>query len=197
MTVINEIQGETYKKLIEYAINNCEKFSLLFYHDQTSDINAQVESRIKEYEAAKININNITDKEEKFLIEEALEMRKYKSNRQKTLRKLKKYRLHKKYETMFSGFRNKKEIPYSTTYYFKLDKELLNFLLEKNNIYDWVFEKSLENLSFYIKNIPFITTVSHERLCWIECRNQEEYEYFKSLGIEFKEKEFKPSIYFQ
>ena len=195
MTVKNEIKGETYKKLIEYAINNCAEFSLVYRYDQNLEYNTHMKNKLKEYQAAGINIDEIENIQEKSSIKEALLIDKYNEIHQKTLKKLKKYKLHEKYETMFSSIKNK-EIPYASTYYYKKNKELLNFFLEKNSIYEWVFENSLEDLSFYIGGSPFIQTVAHEHLCWIECRNKEEYEYLKSIGIKFLEKEFEPSIYF-
>ena len=38
-------------------------------------------------------------------------------------------------------------------------------------------------------------SVAHEKLCNIYCESEEEYEYLKSIGVEFYEKEYVPISY--
>lgn len=79
-----------------------------------------------------------------------------------------------------------KEKPYITKYFFKLDKELKDFFLEKNSIEDWIYYKELEDLSFYRgkdESSCLFRSVSHEELSWINWDSSEEYEYLKSIGI--------------
>lgn len=80
-----------------------------------------------------------------------------------------------------------------TTYYFQLNDSLKKELLNKKSIYDWCFPTSLEDLCFYKNGYSWLYSVAHEEMCFIYCENEEEYEYLKSIGIEFVDDEFVPT----
>lgn len=54
---------------------------------------------------------------------------------------------------------------------------------------------NLDNLSLYINDIPWLYSVPHENIWDIYCRSEEEYKYLKSIGVEFKEKNFVQDTY--
>lgn len=71
------------------------------------------------------------------------------------------------------------------------NKYAAKFILNNSkNINDWLHPMNLDNLSLYINDIPWLYSVPHENICDIYCRSEEEYKYLKSIGVEFKEKNF-------
>ena len=79
------------------------------------------------------------------------------------------------------------------TYYLKINTETKKEVLSKKSLYDWCFPNSIEDICFFKDGYCFLETVAHEELCFIYCENKEEYEYLKSIGIKFFDKEFKPT----
>ncbi len=82
---------------------------------------------------------------------------------------------------------------HSDTYTIKLTDSIKSELVNKKSLYDWHYPNSLEDICFFKDGYCFLETISHESLCFIYCDNNEEYEYLKSIGIKFFEKEFKPT----
>ena len=78
-------------------------------------------------------------------------------------------------------------------YYLILNDELKSEILSKKSLYDWHYPNSLEDICFFKDGYCFLETVAHEGLCFIYCDNEAEYEYLKSIGIKFFDKEFKPT----
>ena len=85
---------------------------------------------------------------------------------------------------------------YEEYYYFKMDKHFIDFFMnETDNIYDFTFPYNLENLCIYINDDIWLESVADDKLCFINCRTEEEYEKLKSFGINFvKEKQKKELI---
>lgn len=81
-------------------------------------------------------------------------------------------------------------IKHSTIYYIKLTDKLKNEILSKRTLFDWQWPISLEDISFYCKECCLIHTITHEKLCEIFCENETEYEYLKSIGINFLDEKF-------
>lgn len=83
---------------------------------------------------------------------------------------------------------------YSNIYFLKLDNTLEEEILNIE-LYDWCFPLLLENLSFYKNGFCWLSSVAHEEICEIYFQedDKEEYEYLKSIGVEFIEKEFAPT----
>ena len=101
----------------------------------------------------------------------------------------------------FNTFNHKKnvhdfgneKIYLNDTYSFRLNDELRREILSKKSLYDWRFPNSLEDICFFKDGYCFLETITHENLCFIYCDNKEEYEYLKSIGVKFFDKEFKPT----
>ncbi len=75
---------------------------------------------------------------------------------------------------------------YGTEYIFCLDDTMYDELVSmKDSIYDWDFPKGIMDICFYKDDKCWLCSEAHEKVCWIECENREEYEYLKSIGIEF------------
>lgn len=81
---------------------------------------------------------------------------------------------------------------YTTTYYIRLANEIKAELINKNSIYDWCFPMALEDLCFFKDGYCWLYSVAHEEILDIYCENEEEYNYLKSIGIEFEEDHFIP-----
>lgn len=79
------------------------------------------------------------------------------------------------------------------TYYFKIDEHIKSsVLLNKKNLWDFVYPYSLEDISFLKDNQYWLKSVAHEKICVIYCESEEEYEYLKSIGVEFYEDRYIP-----
>ncbi len=85
-----------------------------------------------------------------------------------------------------------KKIHQDTTYFLELTESLKEDILSMNAIYSWCFPLMLEDISFFKDGYCWLDSVAHEELCFIYCKDEEEYEYLKSIGIEFIEDHFVP-----
>lgn len=95
-------------------------------------------------------------------------------------------------EKSFYKNKNGNEILISIKYYLKLSEELKINILRKNSIYDWCFPISIEDLEFYKDGYCWLLSVAHERIFDIFCKDEEEFEYLKSIGIEFVDENYIP-----
>lgn len=84
---------------------------------------------------------------------------------------------------------------YEEYYYFKMDKQFINFFMdETDNIYDFTFPYNLENLCIYINDDIWLESVVDDKLCFINCRSEEEYEKLKSFGIDFAKEKYEKEL---
>lgn len=84
---------------------------------------------------------------------------------------------------------------YEEYYYFKMDKHFIDFFMnETDNIYDFTFPYNLENLCIYINDDIWLESVVDDKLCFINCRTEEEYEKLKSFGINFVKEKHKKEL---
>lgn len=63
-------------------------------------------------------------------------------------------------------------------------------VINEKDLIDWKYPNSLDNLCFIKDNYYIFFSISHEELYDIYCENEEEYEYLKSIGVEFYEDHF-------
>ncbi len=85
-----------------------------------------------------------------------------------------------------------KPLHHSIIYYFNLSEKIKDILCGKNSLYSWNYPNSIEDLCFFKEGYCWLDSVAHEELCFIYCKDEEEYEYLKSIGIEFVEDKFVP-----
>lgn len=84
---------------------------------------------------------------------------------------------------------------YEEYYYFKMDKHFIDFFMnETDNIYDFTFPYNLENLCIYINDDIWLESVADDKLCFINCRTEEEYEKLKSFGVNFVKEKHKKEL---
>lgn len=76
--------------------------------------------------------------------------------------------------------------------FFKLDEDMKKELLKRKSIYDWIYPMSPEDIAFYRDYRYFLYSISHESMLSIYYESKDEYEYLKSLGIEFKYDKYVP-----
>lgn len=74
--------------------------------------------------------------------------------------------------------------------FYKTNKEVEEYLLTNKNLYTWLNPKYPEDVSFFKNGYCWLYSVAHEELCDIYCENEEEYNYLKSIGIEFVDNKF-------
>lgn len=173
MVIINqEIKNITYEKLIEYYCQKCD--TVMFVADQ----------RGFQSEARKELIKNMEIMEDKL---------------QNSIIKI----IHRPFWTFHlcaydetSNPRVKEEeFPnLFNIYFYKTSDEVKEYLLSNKDIYKWINPKYPEDIAFFKNGWCLLSTTIHERIFYIEVENKEEYEYLKSIGIEFEEKEFEPTL---
>ncbi len=73
-----------------------------------------------------------------------------------------------------------------TKYYFTCSDNLCFQLLKnKSSIYDWI-KPGIEDICFLKDDKIWLYSIAHEEYCLIYCENEKEYEFLKSIGIEFE-----------
>lgn len=83
---------------------------------------------------------------------------------------------------------------YNIVYYIKLTDELRNEILNRGSLFEWKWPTTLEDISFFNNGYCWIHTVSHEKICEIYCESVKEYEYLKSIGVNFLNENFIPTL---
>ncbi len=79
---------------------------------------------------------------------------------------------------------NKDQPIYRRIYIFKLNDELKK-IIKEINLCDWSYPTRLEDLCLIIDNYLWIYSITHEDEFNIYLENEEEYNYLKSIGVEF------------
>lgn len=103
---------------------------------------------------------------------------------------LKAEELLEKFKEEIISVESKVEDEGNIKYLFKIDEKTKEYLLnEANHIFDWDFPK-LENLTLYINGKVWLFSMETEGFFYIYCRDKEEYEFLKSIGIKFKNQKF-------
>ena len=116
----------------------------------------------------------------------SIELLEYNHKIKKWLRKYKNFIIFKKKETR--RIRTHDE-DYKIEYFLRLNHDLKDEILGKNFFTDWKFPNSMEDLCLY-KNGECLLESTCKGDVFIYLINENEYEYLKSIGIEFYEKEF-------
>ncbi len=239
MIVSKEIEGDTYKQLINYAYSKCNYLLVKYYTDQhwkkstktleiilatpgftKDDIIKNYSDDYLEYayryfkDNEKIfdwnyfqvrkrkNLSN--DKEHEYfnrksIIKGTINRFIYNYIKEEWLKKVKHNIVLKRtnftedfivdfLEDFGKDFNNK--IPYSEVYVLKFNEEMKKELLNRKSIYDYKFLESLEDISFLKDNSYWLYSITHENICDIYCEDEKEFEYLKSLGIEFEGNKF-------
>lgn len=77
-----------------------------------------------------------------------------------------------------------------TIYFYKFTEEVKEYLLSNLKIFTWLNPRYPEDVSFFRKGECLFYTITHEEICDIVVENKEEFEYLKSIGVKFLEKEY-------
>lgn len=165
MLIDNEIKDDVYMKLMDYIFDKPRVF------------NSQIEE--ENYKRA------FTSNKIKIFYYNQIKTKWLQDNKDSMIYNQKKY-----YYTDDDGIDY-----YSDIYYFQLTSKLRQEIISKKSIYNWQYPNSLlEDICFFKSNGDcWLKSIAHENLCWINCESKEEYEYLKSIGIKFHDKEFKPT----
>lgn len=77
-------------------------------------------------------------------------------------------------------------------FFLKTNQPVEEYILTNKNLYQWLNPKYPEDISFFRNGYCWLYSVAHEEMCEIYCDSEEEYEYLKSIGIEFENDKFIP-----
>lgn len=229
MTVKN-MNNEIYKKIIDYALTKCNRFSLnkrnngfewdyqkcndicniifsdlifskdTIFNNYSEDLvkniikiykndkriyevekNYVINTLINNYHLKIDNIEECAKERISFAIEYSLDNFMYNKTEEVFNNTYEKYKI--KTGNMEKGV---------DTYYFELNDESKSILFSKKNIYDWISPLSLEDLCLYKDDFMWLYSVAHEDICDIVCESEEEYEFLKSIGVEFWQDKYVP-----
>ena len=168
MIITNEIKDEVYEKLINYVFN---KFDAVMFVSHPLGLTK---------DKIKILDENIT------VLKEKLKLSNYKIRHSN----------HWVYSAVYKGpgedLPSELEQQFNVMFY-KLDDKVKEYLLSNKDLYNWLNPEYPEDISFFKNGYCWLRSVSHEGICDIYCENEEEYEYLRSIGIRFREKEFTPT----
>lgn len=174
---IEEKKNETlnFKREIQNLKNEFQSFKdFKNYYKYYENIEIEVDS----YE--KLNFDNFFNKvmydERKIIVKEAIHSYLYKCFTTYFLEEYNRELIEQE-----SILLNGKE--YGVIYYFKTSSLIKKKLLEYNNIFDFSYPRNLENLCFFKNGNLWFSSVSHEKDFFLNCSNDEEYEYLIQLGI--------------
>ena len=143
------------------------------------------EEYIKKYEVPTdiLSMKKFQKMQRKRVIQRPIKKIVYKDKIQKWLEKYKSYII--KSEKKYIEFQPKEIIPYQTIYYLKMNQELKKELLSKESLFEWKYPEMIEDISFFKNDQCWLFNVTHEEILDIMCDSKEEYDYLKSIGIEF------------
>ena len=218
MDVKEEIVGNVYINLMNYIFKKCDSISLTKYHDQHEDErihdlnvilketgysvsyiidNYSIQFLDEIYNKFKDNAEIFDEQAELFTnqykricTDSIIDRVYYNDITEKWLNKNKTDIVNcKKNDNALYN----RGVYHSDTYTIKITDSVKLEILSKKSLYDWHYPNSLEDICFFKDGYCFLETISHENLCFIYCDNEEEYEYLKSIGVKFFEKEFKPT----
>ena len=98
----------------------------------------------------------------------------------------------KNFLSMYKGcLIEEKHIDSGICYQFRFQSSIVKFLTDSvDGVYDFIYPINLEDLCIYINDDIWFWSIAHEKISFINCRTEEEYEKLKSFGIEFEEDKF-------
>lgn len=170
MLVEGMIKNEVYEKLIEYSFQKCDALMFIFRKDGFNDSQKQM-------------VDIQTEKVKNDFSNSCLKVR---DGAHWVFTKVGYSQLN------ISGY---EDPPFFEKlfeiFFYQTTEKLKQYLLFNKNLYEWNNPKWPEDISFFKNGYCWLYSVTHENFCYIYCENKEEYEYLKSIGIEFQEKEFK------
>lgn len=169
MKVINEeIKNETYEELIDYAYKKCDAVMFVFRKDGFGN------HEIKTLEDTESKLEKQFNS---FLL--------HKFNRPSWVFSTV---LNDTYSNKYSEYEFEKLFQIQ---FYKFADCIKDYLLSNKNLYKWLNPKYPEDVSFFINERCWFTSITHEEMCDIFVESKEEYEYLKSIGIEFLEEEYR------
>lgn len=164
MLVKNKIKGQVYEKLMEYANKKCD--AVMFVANKSG-----------------FNENECT------LLDENMK------------------RIKQQFADLFLKSRNGRNWIFSAKMnihgnpnfddlfeilFYKFDEKLKEYMLTNKDLYDWFNPDRPEDISIFKNGYCWLYSITHEEMCDIYCEDEKEYEYLKSIGIEFWESKFTP-----
>jgi len=171
MIVKSNIENRVYAKLIKYAFRRSDT---IMFVSRKDGLNAESKQILDK------NISNLKSEYKNFLL-------KSRSGSHWVFTKV-------GYEECELG---RKDPPgYNELFevlFFKASIEMETYMLKNKNLYAWLNPNYPEDICFFKNGYCWLYSVAHEKLCDIFCENEEEYEYLKSIGIEFFEENFSPT----
>ena len=75
--------------------------------------------------------------------------------------------------------------------FYRLNDDLQKYLLSNQSLYKWDFPDYPTDISFFKDGICWLNSITHEEICDIYVESEEEFNYLKSIGIVFLEKNYR------
>lgn len=176
MLIKGDVKGKAYKDLIDYAFKKCDAAMFVIRKDMYINKHRIDNQSLNELKNLKNFIE--TDSGENIIKKRTGNYWVYSKvgNAQVGISE---FNDPEGYEDFFEIF------------FIKTSDKLKKYLLSNNDLYNWLHTKYPEDVSFFKNGYCWLYSVAHEELCYIYCENKEEYEYLKSIGIEFVDTEYK------
>lgn len=171
-TIIDEISGEKYTKLIDFLCSKCNTFSFSIPNFSKTVVTEENADMLSEYEIGYIE----EDKEGKE------DYRKYRTHIQKYLDSISKYVIKNYYTTEYcrSISAYEKEI-----YTIELNEVTREFFKNTKSLFEWTYPDFPEDLAFYIDGELYMGSVAHENICDFYMDFKEVKKFLKNTGIDY------------
>lgn len=81
-------------------------------------------------------------------------------------------------------------------YHVTFDENVIGPLCAGLHLYNWIYPYLPEDLCFYKEGKCYLSSVAHEKLCWIYTEDEDEIKALKETGLKFTEMPFEeaPSL---
>lgn len=161
MFVENVIENEIYEKLMDYAFKKCDAVMFIFRKDMYST----------DLSRNQLNILNKKMTELKYYFkDDILKIRNSSHWAYSKVSTSKESLTKSQFEKMFEII------------FLKTNEKVKNYLLSNKNMYNWLHPYYPEDLSFFKNGYCWLSTVSHEQECFINC-NEKEFVELKEIGL--------------
>ena len=181
-TVLDNIEGEVYRRFIEEAINRSTSFMLVnrtdFAYFQHELYPAAYENPAYMEGAKRLR----QDHNNNFRI--------YQENCEPFVKKLEPFLRYTRHDPIWPNCEtimtpDERSIDICM---YRACKEVIPYLLEPGTIFSWIYPYFPDDLSFFKDDICWFHTVSHEELAFLHTDSEKEVGFWESIGIEFSDK---------
>ena len=194
MFVMGDIDGEIYKKFIEYSISKSDTFMVVAKHCYAKVFDAQQHMlKYREFLSGKQLDDATVERFKKMELESKTNIEIFKNRCCEFIDSLRPFLIKQRHNAIWPST---KAAARSITDYdinlYKISEEVIQYLLQPGSFLNWCYPYYPEDLSFFSQNFCWAYSSSHEGYIQILPSDVCEYNKLRNLGIAF-DNEFIPN----